>query len=150
MRLTVDTVGAIRLPTGEVVHGVILTGSRDDVAEAAGLWSENVTLVRATSLRVEPSMIFGARLALPVLRDSLRSLIEVSCDAEDASGALCEFGAGARPRPHSLSCGARETASETLRAIRVIQAALLLYDIDVGNDGSPAWLDEVIAGDIEI
>lgn len=45
--LVVDTVGEITLPSGEVCHGVILTGSPEAVRDAARFWAERVLIQKA-------------------------------------------------------------------------------------------------------
>ena len=73
------------------------------------------------------------RLAQPVLRADLRSMIEC--------GALAD--AHRAPKPYTLEAGIRPHVERNLTALRACETALGERH---RNDDDPAWLDDVIDG----
>lgn len=78
------------------------------------------------------------RLALPVLRDDLRSLVECGTVRDETT---------MRPRPCTLDADTRHLVETSLKAIRACEAAL---GERIRGDEEPDWIDDVIDGRIEL
>lgn len=78
------------------------------------------------------------RLALPVLRDDLRSLVECGTVRDETT---------MRPRPRTLDADTRHLVEASLKAVRACEAAL---GERIRGDEEPDWIDDVIDGRIEL
>ncbi|MFB9149562.1 hypothetical protein [Roseovarius ramblicola] len=154
--LMVETIGTIPVMGSEERPRVVITGPREDVRKLGSLLGENVEVLRrrdAKSVKAASENLAAAESALIsgvlVQRRYLRSLIELGCRGRD--GAL-EVNADNPPWPQSLDSSSRPYVAGALTAIREAEEVLRQMGGGDGwrDDDSPAWLDQVIDGEIEI